>query len=454
MTVNVTFASSAPTTATIDIMDAFNVSNEIADLVTTVFLLGYVFGPLLWGPGSELLGRRPIFFVSMIVYNLLYLGQALAHNIQTLLVTRFLCGFCAVAPLTIGSGIIADIWSAVGRGPALNLFVGSVFLGTASGPLVAGFIVDSPISWRWVFWIMMIFGVVSTAIMVILLPETYAPVILLKKAKKLRTEDPIGNKNLYAEHEKQDWSIMGVIHRTIFRPFHMLVLEPILVLITIYISVVYGLLYGLFQALPIIFIVKRGFTISQEGLIFIGIGIGVCVGSVINFYTWAHYPELIKKWKGFPPPEERLIGAMIGSPILVIGIFWLGWTGQYANIPWYVPALSTIFIGTGIILIFICLLTYLVDTYLMYSASAFAANTLIRSAVAASFPLFTNQLFNNLGVNWACTLIGCIALLCLPSPFLFYKYGTKIRAQSKFAPCIDLQIAAELQDKKADDAKP
>lgn len=111
----------------------------------------------------------------------------------------------------------------------------------------------------------------------------------------------------------------------------------------------------MFQALPIIFIVKRGFTISQEGLIFIGIGIGVCIGAVINFYTWAHYPELLKKWKGFPPPEERLIGAMIGSPILVIGIFWLGWTGQYANIPWYVPALSTIFIGTGIILIFICL---------------------------------------------------------------------------------------------------
>ena len=301
----------------------------------------------------------------------------------------------------------------------------------------------------------MIFAGVCTTIMIIFLPETYAPVILLKKKNKLSKEDPVGSKNLYAEHEKQDWSIMGVIHRTLFRPFHMLALEPILVLVTIYISIVYGLLYAckcyflfflhvlsltlteiipVFEAFPIIFMVKRGFTISQDGLIFIGVGIGTTIGATISYYTSIHYPELIKKWKGFPPPEHRLFGAMIGSPMLVVGIFWLGWTGQYASIPWYVPALSTIFIGAAINLIFMSFLvrwqlvimhipivfTFLslellgryisvgfarasqLDIFLtlyicyrMYSASAFAANTIIRSAVAASFPLFTVQLFTN-----------------------------------------------------------
>ena len=210
--------------------------------------------------------------------------------------------------------------------------------------------------------------------MIVLLPETYAPVILLKKKNKLSKEDPIGSKDLYAEHEKQDWSIMAIIRRTIFRPFHMLVLEPILVMITIYFSIVYGLLFGrkhspfpsfvyltwrnipVFEAFPIIFIDRRGFTIAQDGLMFIGVGIGSIIGAVINYYTSVHYPELIKKWKGFPPPENRLFGAMIGSPILVIGIFWLGWTGQYANIPWYVPELSTIFVGAGTILIFMSFL--------------------------------------------------------------------------------------------------
>ena len=138
----------------------------------------------------------------------------------------------------------------------------------------------------------------------------------------------------------------------------------------------------MFEAFPFIFIDKRGFTIAQNGLIFLGVGIGAIIGGVISYYTSAHYTELMKKWKGFPPPENRLFGVMIGGPALAIGIFWLGWTGQYATIPWYVPALSTIFLGVGISLIFMSLLvrrqlsltyqslltyflqSYLIDTYL------------------------------------------------------------------------------------------
>ena len=113
------------------------------------------------------------------------------------------------------------------------------------------------------------------------------------------------------------------------------------------------------QAIPIIFIGKYGFSMSHEGLVFIGIGIGTAIGALINMRTVSHYPKLIVRWKGFPPPEERLYGSMIGSPVLVIGIFWLGWTGNYPSVPWYVPAMSTIFIGTGISLIFMSFLVCL-----------------------------------------------------------------------------------------------
>lgn len=70
-----------------------------------MFLLGYVFGPLFWGPGSELFGRRPIFLLTMSVYTLFHLGQALSQNIQTLLITRFFGGFFACAPLTNCGGM-------------------------------------------------------------------------------------------------------------------------------------------------------------------------------------------------------------------------------------------------------------------------------------------------------------------------------------------------------------
>ncbi|KAI0711743.1 MFS polyamine transporter [Earliella scabrosa] len=449
MTLNVTFASSAPSAAGGFIAHEFGVSEEVGYLVTSIFLCGYVVGPLLWGPGSELYGRRVIFRVSLITYVLFHLGQALANDIATLLVTRFFTGVFACAPLTICGGVIVDIWDPINRGRATALFSAGVFVGPVLGPIAGGFLVMSHLGWRWVFWIMMMFAGACTVLAVVFLPETYAPVILQWKAQRLRKADPEANAKVYAEHERSDWSISGILHRTLYRPVQMLIQEPILLLITIYLSLVYGILYALFEALPLIFINTRGFNVGEAGLIFIGVGLGTTIGAYLTIPLTRHYPKLIIKWRGFPPPEERLYGAMIGAPALVFGAFWLGWTGQYPSIHWIVPALATVPIGASIALVFNAFLSYLVDTYLQYSASAFSANTIVRSCVGAAFPLFTVQMFERLGINWACTLVGFCCLLLAPSPFLFYRYGTWIRTKSKFSPCPDLVIAKELAEEEA-----
>jgi DHA1 family multidrug resistance protein-like MFS transporter len=225
-----------------------------------------------------------------------------------------------------------------------------------------------------------------------------------------------------------------------------------------------------FQALPVIFIRTRHFSITNDGLVFIGIGIGSILATFVNLWFLRTYPRLIKQWYGFPPAEERLYSAMVGGPVLVVGILWLGWSGNYESVPWWVPGLSTILIGLAITLVFISFIvslthisldcaklmcvcagrqSYLVDTYLMYAASALAGHTIIRSATGAAFPLFTTQMFVNLGTNWAATLLGGIALLLAPMPFLFYKYGSRIRTKSSFAPCIDLKVAKFLEEKAA-----
>ncbi|EMD32362.1 hypothetical protein CERSUDRAFT_108809 [Gelatoporia subvermispora B] len=449
MTVNVSFASSAPSTAGADIAAEFHKTTVEGNLVTACFLFGYVTGPSFWGPGSELVGRQWMFWIALVCYTLLHLGQALAHNIETLLVTRFLGGFFAVAPLTNCGGVIVDIWDPITRGTATSLFTAGVFIGPVLGPIVGGYVVESSLGWRWVFWLMMIFAGSCTIVAILFVPETYAPVILQRKAQRLRRADPEKNAKVYAEHERADWSIKGVVHRTLYRPIQMLILEPILVLVTLYLSLMYGVLYALFEALPIIFMGTRGFTEGQAGLIFIGVGIGTTLGAMTTLPLSRHYPQLLKRWRGFPPPEQRLWGAMIGGPCLVVGCFWLGWTGQYASIPWIVPALATVPIGFSVSIVFISFLSYLVDTYLQYSASAFSANTIMRSAVGAGFPLFTVQMFNKLGINWACTLIGLIGLVMSPIPFLFYKYGSWIRSKSRFSPCYDLKIAKELEAEAA-----
>jgi DHA1 family multidrug resistance protein-like MFS transporter len=140
--------------------------------------------------------------------------------------------------------LIADVWDPVGRGLATSLFNASTFLGPVLGPIVSAFVVTSPLGWRWVFWIMMIFAGVCWLAALALLPETYAPVLLARKARRLRKADPVRNADIYAEFDKQDWGVKAVLQRSLLRPFAILAQEPILVLITIYMAIIYGLLYA------------------------------------------------------------------------------------------------------------------------------------------------------------------------------------------------------------------
>jgi DHA1 family multidrug resistance protein-like MFS transporter len=137
---------------------------------------------------------------------------------------------------------------------------------------------------------------------------------------------------------------------------------------------------------------------------------------------------------------------MIGGVLFSGGLFWFGWTGYSGNVHWIVPVLSGLFTGFGIFSIFLSLLNYIVDAYLMFAASAIAANTFMRSIFGGIFPLFATQMFTGMGIQWASTLIGCVAVVLAPMPIFFYLYGKKIRAKSKFAPAPDIQ-----QDKKRDE---
>ena len=89
--------------------------------------------------------------------------------------------------------------------------------------------------------------------------------------------------------------------------------------------------------------------------------------------------------------------------------------------------------GFGFFTIFQGATTYLVDTFQPYAASALAANTLLRSVFAGVFPLFTNQMFDKLGVDWAVSLLGFVALAMVPIPFLFNVFGKRIRARGEWS---------------------
>lgn len=84
----------------------------------------------------------------------------------------------------------------------------------------------------------------------------------------------------------------------------------------------------------------------------------------------------------------------------------------------------------------------------MCAVSALAANTVARLAVGAVFPLFTAQMYHGMGVQWASTLIGLVALLLAQMPFLFFRYGARIRDGSRFAPGVDSRIRREIEKER------
>jgi hypothetical protein len=225
-----------------------------------------------------------------------------------------------------------------------------------------------------------------------------------------------------------------IVTKYLLRPFQMLFQEPILLFITIYLALVYGILYLFFEAYPISFSQVRGWKHKGvAALPFLGILVGVVLGVCLIVYTtktrFAH--KLAKH--GRVVPEERLLPMMIASFLLPIGLFWFGWTSD-PSISWVPQVIAGVPIGMGILVIFMQGLNYIIDVYMMFANSAIAANTLVRSTLGGAFPLFATQMYTNLGVDWASSVLGFISVAMIPIPFLFFFYGAKIRAMSKFSP--------------------
>lgn len=428
----ITFASSVFSTATQPTAKQFGVSNEVMVLGTSLFVLGFAVGPIIWGPLSELYGRKYPLFIGFFIFAIFQIPVAVAQNLQTIMLCRFFGGVFGSAPLGIVGGQLTDFWGPVDRGVAMVVFAGATFIGPVAGPIVGGFIVQSHLGWRWTEYITAIMGFFFGALGFLCVPETFAPILLSRRAKKIRFETK--NWAVRAKRDEEQFDIKSIVEKYLLRPFSMLLKEPILDLVTLYMAVIYGILYLFFEAYPIAFQEQRGWNSGVGALPFIGIAVGVALGgAIIAFTTKTRFARKLKENDGVVVPEERLIPMMIGGFLFPAGMFWFAWTSS-PNITWVPQVLSGIFIGAGVLMIFLQGMNYIIDCYTMYANSAIAANTFLRSGFGAGFPLFATAMYHTLGVNWATSTLGFITAALFPVPILFFIYGAKIRKMSKYAP--------------------
>lgn len=199
----------------------------------------------------------------------------------------------------------------------------------------------------------------------------------------------------------------------------------------IYVAVIYGILYLCFVAYPIVFSEMRGWSTGLSGLAFVGIGIGsflvILLEPAIRRMINGHKldPET-----GKAPPEAMMSMVCIAAVLCPVGQLWFAWTCVPISIHWSVPILAGIPFGAGNTAVFIYAANYLTGSYGIYAASAMAGNSVIRSFLGGTLPLAGPSMYKRLGANWAGTLLGLLEVLIIPIPFVFYRYGHKIRMKS------------------------
>ncbi|CAO2650417.1 Nn.00g017090.m01.CDS01 [Neocucurbitaria sp. VM-36] len=432
----VSFCSSAFSGGIQQIMVEFGVSQEVVTLGVSLFVLGFALGPLLWAPFSELYGRQIVFFGTFAAFTAFNAGAAGAPNITGLLLLRFFAAAFGSSPLTNAGGVIADLFSANERGLAMSIFSAAPFMGPVLGPIIGGFLGMTE-GWRWVNGLMAIWAGAVLILATVLVPETYPPVLLRKRAERL---SKLSGKVYRSRTDIDQGKIsLGEAFSTgLKRPWILLFCEPIVLLLSIYHAIIYGILYMLFGAFPIVYRQGRGWNEGIGGLPFVAVAIGVFL-AIIYVITVDHnqyMKKVVASGVGYTTPEARLPMCIVGGIALPVGLFWFAWTNA-PSVPWAASVVASIPFGFGMVLVFLGIMNYLIDSYTIFAASVLAGNGIIRSVFGAAFPLFTKQMYDGLGIHWASSIPAFLAVACIPLPVLFYKYGAAIRKKCKYAAQAD-----------------
>lgn len=406
--------------------DRFNISS--ARLGMLAFLVSYAFGCELWAPWSEELGRWPIMQLSLLLVNLTQLLPIFGTCWPVILVGRILGGLCSAGG-SVTLGMVADMFEPDNQQLAV-LFasfwscVGSVIGGICGGPI------EQYLTYRWNFIIQLIFGVVVQAVHFFGCKETRSTCILDRIARKWRKQ----GRNVFGPSHGRTWRARfppKKIFKTMWRPYHMLVTEPIVLLLS--------LLSGFSDALIFSFLESYAYVYGPESWNFSKTQLGLAmipllVGYILAYFSF--YPVIRRDWKAQCrgrelPPERRLWWLQYQVALLPIGLLGSAFVMEGPPLPWIAPLLFSVLIGMANFSIYYATLDYMVAAYgERYAASATGGNGFARDFFAGMCVLFTKPMYQRLGTQGTTLLLFGISVLLVLPVYLFYRFGSWVRARS------------------------
>ncbi|ODV77955.1 SCR1 protein [Suhomyces tanzawaensis NRRL Y-17324] len=438
LTVSVYIGSAVYTPGINEIMEEFSINHTLAALPLTMFVVGYGIGPMIFSPLTEnaAIGRTSIYIITLFIFFIIQIPTALSKNLASLTILRFIGGFFASPALATGGASVVDVVSMPYAPIAIATWSMAGVCGPSIGPLV-GSVLSVKGGWRWTFWFMAIISGSSFISLLFFLPESYEKTLLLRKAKRLRAKT--GNMNITTEEEVANSKLTtsSILVETFWRPIEISIVEPVVLMINVYIALVYSIMYLWFEAYPIAYVDVYHFTTVQMGVSYISIVCGIGAGC-IGYLTWVNKAFTSKLMAGeMVVPEVFIPAAILGGILMPVGTFIFGWTVT-EDVHFIVSLIGAALYSAGAFLIFQTLFNYLGMSFYRYVASVFAGNALFRSVTAGVFPLFGNALYNNLATKkfrtgWGTSILGFLTLGMLSIPILFYLNGPKLRARSKYA---------------------
>ncbi|KAJ6105062.1 hypothetical protein N7486_003751 [Penicillium sp. IBT 16267x] len=440
---SIAFASSIFGASTAVTAKEYGVSQELMNLGVALFIAGFALGPLLWAPLAEVIGSAPILAFALIGCAVFQIPLALAKNVATILVSRFLAGLMGAGGLAVGSAVLADVFGPITRGIAIGTSASIMNLGSIVGPIVGAYLATKKdAGWRWTAWVTLILCCAAGVLCLFLLRESSHNRILMRRAARLRRET--GDERLRARVEMDSLDTRVLVRKYCSKPVRMFVQEPILIVMTGYLTLVYGSLYLSYQLFPKAF-ENRGWRTPMAYLPFLSVGLGLMSAlGIFSVFTMTWYKkrwvaaqraEIHESEKGAKgqariTPEDRLPPMILGAVVLPLSLLWFGWSG---DTHWASQVMSCFFIGMSLQIIFISGIVYIVDVYFLNTVSAISIHIMVRSLVSATFPLFEGPMYESLHIKYSATLLAALSALIMVSPILLRIYGSRIRTWSRFS---------------------
>ncbi|RIB02741.1 major facilitator superfamily domain-containing protein [Gigaspora rosea] len=350
---------------------------------------------------ANLISKRRVYLVSLIIYVVASGVCAISNNIWQLLVMRTFQAFGGSAATSIGAGTISDVFIPTERGRAYGCFELGIIIGIIIGPIIGGYMTQY-LGWRFIFVFLSIYGGAILVIIFFALPETF------RQTQVSLDTTPLPKKR--------------------FNPFLPLSLlcYPNLSLPILYMSVTFSMVYVQNTLIPITFSTKYNMSTSNIGFVFLSIGVGFSLGSIIS----GSYSDFIlsknKEKYGDICPEMRINSIWLGSVIVPASLLAYGWF-IVKDVHIALPITSMFFFGFGAYIVFNGSSTYLIDAFPGKGASAISVYNFFRSIASSIMSFAATPLQNALGTGLLYTILPVFIILCTSCMVIVYFKGKKWR---------------------------